>query len=122
MLSTHFIRWWADRHSTDEVTEEALTTSSLVDYLRYQADQQPRPAASTINIRVWMAERALRCQFPEAVPPAAPGFPQFYWRRSKLGYGRMLRIPAKSSRYSEGNRTAFRAEVERRRSVATLAF
>jgi hypothetical protein len=54
---THFIRWWADRHSTDEVTEQALTNSSLLDYLRYQADQQPRPAASTINTRVWMAER-----------------------------------------------------------------
>jgi site-specific recombinase XerD len=85
---THFIRWWADRHSTDEVTEQALTSSSLLDYMRYQADQQPRPAASTINTRVWVAERALRYQFPEAVPPAAPGFPQFYWRQSKLGYGR----------------------------------
>ena len=55
---THFIRWWADRHSTDEVTEQALTTSSLLDYMRYQAEQQPRPAANTINTRVWVAERA----------------------------------------------------------------
>ena len=85
---THFVRWWADRHSTDEVTEQALTSSSLLDYLRYQAGQQPRPAANTINTRVWVAERALRCQFPEAVPPTAPGFQQFYWRQSKLGYGR----------------------------------
>jgi integrase len=85
---THFVRWWADRHSTDEVTEQALTSSSLLDYVRYQVDRQPRPAASTINTRVWVAERALRCQFPEAVPPAAPGFQQFYWRQSKLGYGR----------------------------------
>ena len=51
---THFIRWWADRHSTDEVTEQALTTSSLLDYMRYQAEQQPRPAATTINTRVWV--------------------------------------------------------------------
>jgi len=85
---THFVRWWADRHSTDEVTVEALTSSSLLDYVRYQADQQPRPAASTINTRVWVVERALRCQFPDVVPPAAPGFQQFYWRRSRLGYGR----------------------------------
>src|SRR5215471_14311637 len=85
---THFIRWWADRHSTDEVTEQALTTSSLLDYMRYQAEQQPRPAATTINTRVWVAERALRCQFPDVVPPAAPGFHQFYWRQSALGYGR----------------------------------
>jgi len=85
---TQFVRWWADRHSTDEVTEQALSSSSLLDYLRHQADQQPRPAASTLNLRGWVVERALRCQFPEAVPPVAPGFQQFYWRQSKLGYGR----------------------------------
>jgi len=44
--------------------------------------------ASTINTRVWVAERALRCQFPSVVPPTAPGFQQFYWRQSALGYGR----------------------------------
>ena len=44
---THFIRWWADRHATDDVTEQALTTSSLLDYMRYQIEQQPRPAANT---------------------------------------------------------------------------
>jgi integrase/recombinase XerD len=37
---------------------------------------------------VWVAERALRCTFPDVVPPAAPGFQQFYWRQSRLGYGR----------------------------------
>ena len=37
--------------------------------MRYQAGQQPRPAATTINTRVWVAERALRCQFPDVVPP-----------------------------------------------------
>ena len=83
-----FVRWWADRHSTDEVTEQALTASSLLDYMRDQVSQQPRPAANTINTRVWVAERALRCQFPSVVPPTAPGFQQFYWRQSALGYGR----------------------------------
>ena len=85
---TDFIRWWAERHSTDEVTEQALTTSSLLDDMRYQAEQQPRPAPNTINKRVWVAERALRCQFPNVMPPAAPGFQQFCWRQSALGYGR----------------------------------
>src|SRR4029453_18414979 len=83
-----FVRWWVDRHSTDEVTEKALTSSSLLDYMRDQVSQQPRPAANTINTRVWVAERALRCQFPNAMPPTAPGFQQFYWRNSALGYGR----------------------------------
>jgi hypothetical protein len=34
----------------------------------------------------------------------------------------MMRIPAKANGYSEGSRTAFRAEGEHDRSVATLAF
>jgi site-specific recombinase XerD len=83
-----FVRWWVDRHSTDEVTEQALTSSSLLDYMRDQVNQQPRPAANTINTRVWVAERALRCQFPDVLPPVAPCFQQFYWRQSALGYGR----------------------------------
>ena len=37
---------------------------------------------------MWVVGRASRGQFPNAVPPAAPGFQQFYWRRSALGYGR----------------------------------
>jgi hypothetical protein len=33
-----------------------------------------------------------------------------------------VRIPAKANAIPKGSRTAFRAEVEHRRSVATLAF
>jgi len=67
---THFVRWWADRHCTDEVTVQALTSSSLLDYVRYQADQQPRPAASTINTRVWGG----RTRF--ALPSSPTSLPQ----------------------------------------------
>ena len=84
----HFVRWWADIHKTDAVTQEALTGSTLLDYVRFQAGQEPRPAADTINRRVWVVERALRNLFPDAAAPIAPGFQHFYWRRSALGYGR----------------------------------
>lgn len=88
---TDFIRWWAERHATDEVTEEALTGSALLDYLRHQAEQEPRPSAHTINRQVWVAGRALQCQFPEVTAPASPvpGFQRLYGRRSPLGYGRL---------------------------------
>jgi len=46
---TNFIRWWVECHATEEVTEQALGDSSLLDYLRYLSDQEPRPAANTIN-------------------------------------------------------------------------
>jgi hypothetical protein len=84
----HFVRWWADIHKTDAVTEEALTRSTLLDYVRFQAGQEPRAAADTINRRVWVVERALRNLFPDAAAQIAPGFQHFYWRRSALGYGR----------------------------------
>jgi site-specific recombinase XerD len=84
----HFVRWWADLHKTDAVTEQVLTGSALLDYVRFQAGQEPRPAANTINRRVWVVERALRSQFPDAAARMAPGFQHFYWRRSALGYGR----------------------------------
>ena len=79
---THFIRWWFERHSTEEVTGQALADSSLLEYLRYITDQQPRPAANTINKHVWVAERALRCLFPTAAPqPLRPPFTTFFWRK-----------------------------------------
>jgi len=84
----HFVRWWADIHHTDAVTEQALTGSTLLDYVRFQAGLEPRPAADTINRRVWVVERALRSLFPDAAAQVAPGFQHFYWRRSALGYGR----------------------------------
>lgn len=85
---TQFVRWWAERNSTDEVTAATLSANTLVEYMRSQAEQEPRPAANTINTRVWVAERALRCLFPDAIPPVAPGFQHSYWRQSNLGYGR----------------------------------
>jgi hypothetical protein len=86
---THFIRWWVERHSTEEVTGQALADSTLLDYLRYLTDQQPRPAANTINKNVWVAERALRCLFPAAATqPLRPPFTTFFWRKSILGIGR----------------------------------
>jgi len=84
----HFLRWWISVHHTDAVTEAALTESTLLDYVRFQSGQQPRPAAASINRRIIVAERALRSEFPEAPRAFAPGFHQIYWRRSPLGFGR----------------------------------
>src|SRR6202162_4612296 len=55
----HFLRWWFGVHHTDAVVETALTESTLVDYVRFQSGQQPRPAAASINRRIVVAERAL---------------------------------------------------------------
>jgi site-specific recombinase XerD len=84
----HFLRWWATAYKTSTITKQALTESTLLDYIRFQVNQDPPPAAESINRRVGTAERAMRREFPEAAWLFAPGFQNWYWRRSRLGYGR----------------------------------
>jgi site-specific recombinase XerD len=84
----HFLRWWVRIHNTEAITEAALTESNLLDYVRFQSGQQPRPAAASINRRIIVVERALRSEFPETRNAFVPGFHQIYWRRSPLGFGR----------------------------------
>jgi len=84
----HFLRWWESVQHTATVTESALTEATLLDYLRFQSGQQPRPAAATINRRVGVVDRALRNEFPHRACALVPGFSHLYWRHSPLGYGR----------------------------------
>lgn len=84
----HFLRWWVRAQHTDTIREDAITDSTLLDYIQFQASQQPRPAAASINRRVSIAERVLRLEAPGAVAQSAPAFQNRYWRRSPLGFGR----------------------------------
>jgi site-specific recombinase XerD len=85
----HFLRWWAAANRTSSITRQTLTESTLLDYIRFQVNQNPPPAAESINRRVGTAERAMRREFPEAARLFAPGFQNWYWRQSRLGYGRL---------------------------------
>jgi hypothetical protein len=85
----HFLRWWAAAHKTAAIAKEALTESTFLDYIRSQVDQYPAPAAASINRRVGTVERALRLEFPDVPRLFAPGFQNWYWRQSRLGYGRL---------------------------------
>src|SRR5271163_4423849 len=40
----HFVRWWESVHHIGDVREDDLTESTLLDYLRFQSSQQPRPS------------------------------------------------------------------------------
>jgi hypothetical protein len=83
----HFLRWWVRVTHTTAVTEKTLSESALLDYIRFQTNQQPQPAAASINRRVAIAERALRLAFPHAQTPFVPGFQYGYWRPLPLGTG-----------------------------------
>jgi integrase len=84
----HFLRWWVAVNQSTAVTEKALTESTLLDYIRFQTNQQPQPAAASINRRVGVAERALQLAFPHAQTPFVSGFQYGYWRPLPLGTGR----------------------------------
>jgi len=84
----HFIRWWDRVHHTAALVEGDLTESTLLDYVRFQSAQQPRPTGSTINRRVATADRALRNAFPNSPCQLAPGFHQAYLQRKPMGLGR----------------------------------
>ena len=83
----HFIRWWESVHHTDTIAEDALTESTLLDYVRFQSSQQPEFSGATINQRVAVADRALRAVFPGAPRQVAPGLQVSYWRRAPMGLG-----------------------------------
>jgi integrase/recombinase XerD len=84
----HFVRWWESIHHTGDVVEQALTESTLLDYVRFQSNKEPRPSGSTINDRVAVVDRALRNEFPNAPSQIAPGFHQAFLRRRPMGLGR----------------------------------
>jgi site-specific recombinase XerD len=84
----HFLRWWVSVHGTDAIAEGAVTESTLLDYIRFQAEQNPPPAPASINRRVSIAERVLRLEVPGAAAQSAPDFQRWYRRRSPLGFGR----------------------------------
>jgi integrase len=84
----HFARWWESVHRTGDIREGDLTESTLLEYVRFQSSQQPRPSPSTINDRVAIADRAIRNEFPEAPCQIAHGFHQAFLRRKPMGLGR----------------------------------
>jgi integrase/recombinase XerD len=107
----HFLRWWESVHHTDAITQDALTESTLLDYVRFQSGQQPEFCGSTINQRVAVADRALRAVFPGAPYQIAPELQVSYWRRTPMGLGRPL--PAVSRlRVREPKRTIVPLSVD----------
>ncbi|HEY6372270.1 MAG TPA: tyrosine-type recombinase/integrase [Candidatus Sulfotelmatobacter sp.] len=84
----HFVRWWESVHHTGDIREKDLGESTLLDYVRFQSSQQPRPSPSTINDRVAVVERAIHNEFPEAPCQIAHGFHQAFLRRRPMGLGR----------------------------------
>jgi site-specific recombinase XerD len=86
----HFVRWWSTQPEVDVMrfTAEQFTESTLVDYVRGQLDQQPKPAPENVNRRSAMLRRLFRFHFHQDMPHAPYLIQRHWYRRSPLGYGR----------------------------------
>jgi site-specific recombinase XerD len=86
----HFVRWWSRQPGVDVMRFSAgqFTEATLVDYVRDQLNEQPRPAPENINNRSAMLRRLFRFHFHDEMPHAPYLMQRAWYRRSPLGYGR----------------------------------
>lgn len=86
----HFVRWWSKRPGVDVMrfAAEQFTEATLVDYVRDQLNEQPKPAPENINRRAFLLRRLFRFYFQQDMPHAPYLIQRTWYRRSPLGYGR----------------------------------
>ena len=80
----HLTRWLhRTRHRLAQINQ-----SILLDYVRYQLDQLPKPSPSTINHRLSVLHCLYRFHYGREIPGGKAHFQRSYTTRSPLGYGR----------------------------------
>ncbi len=83
----HLARWL--RHTRHPLAK--INQSLLLDYVRYQLDQLPKPTPSTINHRLGVLHCLYRFHYGREIPGGKAHFQHSYTTRSPLGYGRPQR-------------------------------
>jgi integrase/recombinase XerD len=96
----HFARWFQDPpRPVSEITE-----STLLDYVRHQLDQEPKPTPQTVNHRLGVVHCLYRFHYGEEIPAGQSHFQRTYTKRSPLGYGRPRRAVALGLRLRQPRR------------------
>ena len=96
----HFARWFRSRQQTlSEITE-----STLLDYVRYQLNQQPQPTPQTINHRLTVIRCAYRFHHGQEIPAGHSHFQRNWSTRCPIGYGRPHRAVASGIRLRQQRR------------------
>ena len=105
----HFARWWEQDppRSLAEITE-----STLLDYVRYQLEQEPKPTPQTVNHRLCVMRCLYRFHFGSEIPAGQSHFQHAYMTRSSLGYGRARRAFASGLRLRQPRRVIVPLSVE----------
>lgn len=85
-----FTRWFEPQQKPIA----AITESTLVDYVRHQLEQHPKPTPPTINHRLGAVRCCYRFHTGRDIPAGQVHFLRSYRTRSPLGYGRSRRALA----------------------------
>jgi integrase/recombinase XerD len=103
----HFARWAQQpaRPLSD------MTESTLLDYVRHQLDQQPKPAPQTVNRRLTVVHCLYRFHYGREIPGQSH-FQRIYTKRSPLGFGRPRRAVAHGLRLKQPQRVVVPLSVE----------
>lgn len=95
-----FARWLEPRHQPlAEITE-----STLVDYVRSQLEQDPKPTPQTVNHRLGTVRCCYRFHTGQEIPSGQAHFQRRYTKRSPLGYGRPHCVIARGLRLKQERR------------------
>jgi site-specific recombinase XerD len=86
----HFARWFQSRPQT----LSKITESTLLDYVRHQLSQQPRPTPQTVNHRLTVIRCLYRFHYGQEIPSIHSHFQRKWSTRCPLGYGRPHRAVA----------------------------
>ncbi|MGB6941956.1 MAG: tyrosine-type recombinase/integrase [Bryobacteraceae bacterium] len=97
----HFARWWS-QYPAQPLSE--ITESTLLDYVRYQLDQEPKPTPQTVNHRLVVLHCLYRFHVGGEIPSGKSHFQRTYTKRSPLGYGRPRRAVALGLRLKQPRR------------------
>ena len=97
----HFARWWQQHPS---LTLLELDESTLLDYVRDQLNEVPKPTPQTINHRLGVLRCLYRFHSGHPLPAGASYFQRSYLTRSPLGYGRFHRVMTSGLRLKQPQR------------------
>ena len=98
----HFARWWSGKLLPQPLSE--ITESTLLDYVRHQLEQPPKPTPQTVNHRLGVVHCMYRFHFGCEIPAGQSHFQRTYTTRSPLGYGRPRRAVALGLRLRQTRR------------------
>jgi integrase/recombinase XerD len=96
----HFARWFQNQPQT----LPEITDSTLLDYVRHQLNEQPRPTTQTMNHRLTVIRCLYRFHFGEEIPAGQVHLQRPYTTRPPLGYGRPNRVIARGLRLKQPRR------------------